>query len=57
LKDAEGTIIGISVVAEEITERKRGEAMLRELNQTLERRVGRKRKSERKSGMSAKTCW
>jgi PAS domain S-box-containing protein len=39
LKDAEGTIIGISVVAEEITERKRGEAMLRELNQTLERRV------------------
>jgi PAS domain S-box-containing protein len=39
LKGPEGTIIGISVVAEEITERKRAEAALRELNRTLEQRV------------------
>src|SRR6478735_2215704 len=36
LKSHEGTIIGISVAAEEITERKRAEAALRELNETLE---------------------
>jgi PAS domain S-box-containing protein len=39
LKGPEGTIIGISVVAEEISERKRAEAALRELNRTLEQRV------------------
>jgi PAS domain S-box-containing protein len=39
LKGPEGTIIGISVVAEEITERKRAGAALRELNETLERRI------------------
>jgi PAS domain S-box-containing protein len=39
LKGPEGTIIGISVVAEEITERKRAEATLQELNKTLEQRV------------------
>jgi PAS domain S-box-containing protein len=39
LKDSKGTIIGISVVAEEITERKRAEATLQELNKTLEQRV------------------
>jgi len=39
LKGPEGTIIGISVVAEEITERKRAEAALRELNETLEQRI------------------
>jgi PAS domain S-box-containing protein len=39
LKDSEGTIIGISVVAEEITERKRAEATLQKLNKTLEQRV------------------
>jgi len=39
LKSPEGTIIGISVAAEEITERKRAEAALRELNETLEQRV------------------
>jgi PAS domain S-box-containing protein len=39
LKDPEGNIIGISVAAEEITERKRVEAALRELNETLERRI------------------
>jgi PAS domain S-box-containing protein len=39
LKDPHGNIIGISVSAEEITERKRVEAALRELNETLERRI------------------
>ena len=39
LKGPEGAIIGISVVAEEITERKRAGAALRELNETLERRI------------------
>src|SRR6478736_7957667 len=39
MKGPEGTIVGISVVAEEITERKRAEAALRELNETLERRI------------------
>jgi PAS domain-containing protein len=39
LRSPEGTIIGISVVAEEITERKRAEATLRQLNETLEQRV------------------
>ena len=39
LKGPEGTIIGISVVAEEITERKLAEAALRELNETLEQRI------------------
>jgi PAS domain S-box-containing protein len=39
LKDPEGTIIGISVVAEEITERRRAAAALRELNETLEQRI------------------
>jgi PAS domain S-box-containing protein len=39
LKGREGSIIGISVVAEEITERKRAEAALRELNERLEHRV------------------
>jgi PAS domain S-box-containing protein len=39
LKGPEGKIIGISVVAEEITERKRAGAALRELNETLERRI------------------
>ena len=39
LKGPGGKIIGISVAAEEITERKRVEAALRELNETLERRI------------------
>ncbi|MBD3334135.1 MAG: PAS domain-containing protein [Candidatus Eisenbacteria bacterium] len=39
LKDASGRIIGISVVAQEITERKQVEDDLRELTQNLERRV------------------
>ena len=39
LKGPEGTIIGISVVSEEITERKRAAAALRELNETLEQRI------------------
>jgi PAS domain S-box-containing protein len=39
LKDHEGTIIGVSVAAEEITARKRTEAMLQELNETLEQRI------------------
>jgi PAS domain S-box-containing protein len=46
LKDAAGNILGINVVAEEITERKRAEAALaasearfRELNETLKQRV------------------
>src|SRR6516164_7866130 len=39
LKDPEGTIIGVSVAAEEITARKRTEARLRELNETLEQRI------------------
>lgn len=39
LRDAAGDIIGITVSAEEITEAKRAEAALRELNETLERRV------------------
>jgi PAS domain S-box-containing protein len=39
LKGLEGNIIGISVAAEEITARKRVEATLRELNETLERRI------------------
>jgi PAS domain S-box-containing protein len=39
LRGPEGNIIGISVSAEEITARKRVEATLRELNETLERRI------------------
>ena len=39
LKGPEGTIIGVSVVSEEITERKRAGAALRELNETLEKRI------------------
>ena len=46
LKGSDGKIVGVNVVAEEITERKRAEAALvasemrfRELNRTLERRV------------------
>jgi PAS domain S-box-containing protein len=39
LKGPEGTIIGISVVAEEITARKLAEAALRDLNETLEQRI------------------
>jgi PAS domain S-box-containing protein len=39
LKDSDGSIIGINVVAEEITERRRAEKALRELNETLEQRV------------------
>jgi PAS domain S-box-containing protein len=39
LRGPEGNIIGISVAAEEITQRKRVEAALRELNETLERRI------------------
>jgi PAS domain S-box-containing protein len=39
VKDADGRIIGASKVARDITERKRAEAALRELNATLEQRV------------------
>src|SRR5262249_20581885 len=39
LKRPDGSIVGVNVVAEEITERKRAEKALRELNETLERRV------------------
>jgi PAS domain S-box-containing protein len=39
VKDAAGRIIGASKVARDITERKRAEAALRELNATLEQRV------------------
>src|SRR5215469_57283 len=39
LRGPEGNVIGVSVSAEEITERKRVEAALRELNETLERRI------------------
>jgi PAS domain S-box-containing protein len=39
LRGPGGNIIGVSVSAEEITERKRVEAALRELNETLERRI------------------
>lgn len=39
LKGPDGDIIGVSVAAEEITERKKAEAALRELNETLERRI------------------
>jgi PAS domain S-box-containing protein len=39
VKDAEGRIIGASKVARDITERKRAEAALRELNASLEQRV------------------
>jgi PAS domain S-box-containing protein len=39
LKDSDGSIIGINVVAEEITERRRAEKALRQLNETLEQRV------------------
>lgn len=40
LRGPDGDIIGVSVAAEEITERKKAEAALRELNETLERRIG-----------------
>lgn len=39
LHDSDGAVIGINIVAEEITERKRQERQLQELNATLERRV------------------
>jgi PAS domain S-box-containing protein len=39
VKDADGRIVGASKVARDITERKRAEAALRELNATLEQRV------------------
>jgi len=39
LKSPAGMVVGVSVVAEEITERKRAEAALRELNETLEQRI------------------
>jgi PAS domain S-box-containing protein len=39
LHDSDGAVIGINIVAEEITERKRQERELQELNATLERRV------------------
>jgi hypothetical protein len=53
LKGPDGTIIGISVVSEEITDRKRAGAALREHWNSVSTR---RRKSESKSGMSAKTC-
>lgn len=39
LHDQDGAVIGINVVAEEVTERKRQERELQELNATLEQRV------------------
>ena len=39
VKDADGCIVGASKVARDITERKRAEAALQELNTTLEQRV------------------
>lgn len=39
LHDSDGAVIGINIVAEEITERKQQERRLQELNATLERRV------------------
>jgi len=39
LHDSDGAVIGINIVTEEITERKRQERELQELNATLERRV------------------
>jgi PAS domain S-box-containing protein len=39
LRDAAGRIVGVNVVAEDITERQRAEKALRELNETLELRV------------------
>lgn len=39
LQGPEGTIVGVNVVVEEITERKRAEAQLKSLNATLEQRV------------------
>jgi hypothetical protein len=57
LKDPEGTIIGISVVAEEITERKRAEATLQELNKTLEQRVHEKAQERMQIWNVCQTCW
>jgi PAS domain S-box-containing protein len=39
VRDATGQLIGVSRIARDITEKKRGEAALRDLNENLERRV------------------
>src|SRR5215467_49426 len=39
LKGADGSVVGVNVVAEDVTERIRAEKALRELNETLEQRV------------------
>jgi PAS domain S-box-containing protein len=38
-KDSKGQVTGLSVVVEEVTERKQAEAALQQLNETLEQRV------------------